>query len=392
MLFLSAKLPKATVAPLFDPVLTQLLEKQNDGNVRMRDGARRGLDLLAGAACVGPLVVAQHALRPIPAKQKTAWRPLQARIKLLADLVNSFGLNNSSGLNHDTLLALPKSSGAFAHSSGEVREAAKELVVNIQRVTGTAVLEPVLKELRAKQREEYMLAFEGKGGAAEAKADSKPESGAKGAKGGSQDPRTDKHLQHAPHSPGGKVHTSAAKVANSKDGFNPSHHGGGADQGEGGQQDFTSCMFCGVHNAGWSEADLDVHYWKDCPLLISCPSCAQIVEIAGLPEHQLDECDAKDAYVPCEVTGKYCFISRARFNVQFVTFCIISRSGHPSHGDGELEPQQQLQGGAAQLHVLPALPGLGGGLGRGLAAAPHRRLSAQRPHQRLVLRLCPTST
>jgi hypothetical protein len=79
------------------------------------------------------------------------------------------------------------------------------------------------------------------------------------------------------------------------------------------------------------ENDLDVHYWKDCPLLISCPSCAQIVEIgntyilihtniyilihtntyilihiyeiAGLPEHLLDECDSKDSYVPCEVTG-----------------------------------------------------------------------------------------
>jgi centrosomal protein CEP104 len=62
-------------------------------------------------------------------------------------------------------------------------------------------------------------------------------------------------------------------------------------------------MFCGVHNALWTENDLDVHYWKDCPLLISCPSCAQIVEIAGLPEHQLDECDAKASYVPCDITG-----------------------------------------------------------------------------------------
>lgn len=68
-------------------------------------------------------------------------------------------------------------------------------------------------------------------------------------------------------------------------------------------QDFTSCMFCGFANKKWTENDLDVHYWKDCALLISCPSCAQIVEIAGLPEHLLDECDAKDSYVPCNVTG-----------------------------------------------------------------------------------------
>ena len=62
-------------------------------------------------------------------------------------------------------------------------------------------------------------------------------------------------------------------------------------------------MFCGARNPTWIENDLDVHYWKDCPLLISCPSCAQIVEIAGLPEHCLDECDARGSYVACDVTG-----------------------------------------------------------------------------------------
>ncbi|RYG94228.1 hypothetical protein EON65_57835 [archaeon] len=80
------------------------------------------------------------------------------------------------------------------------------------------------------------------------------------------------------------------------------HHEEGTDGGQ--ATDFTSCMFCGEHNKAWTENDLDLHYWKDCPLLISCPSCAQIVEIAGLPEHLLDECDEKKNYVPCDVTGK----------------------------------------------------------------------------------------
>mmetsp|Transcript_15235 Transcript_15235/g.22435 ORF Transcript_15235/g.22435 Transcript_15235/m.22435 type:complete len:120 (-) Transcript_15235:775-1134(-) len=101
-------------------------------------------------------------------------------------------------------------------------------------------------------------------------------------------------------------------------------------------QDFTSCMFCGFHDPQWTENDLDVHYWKDCPLLISCPSCAQIVEIAGLPEHLLDECDAKDSYV--------------------------SRSGDSFGGICRLAAGSQVLSSSAQLHVLSTVSVLGGGL------------------------------
>ena len=94
-------------------------------------------------------------------------------------------------------------------------------------------------------------------------------------------------------------------------------------QGQGdAPQDFTSCMFCGFANKNWTENDLDVHYWKDCPLLISCPSCAQIVEIAGLPEHLLDECDAKDQYVPCNVTGSF---KNSSLNCYHMYFRLLSK-------------------------------------------------------------------
>lgn len=33
------------------------------------------------------------------------------------------------------------------------------------------------------------------------------------------------------------------------------------------------------------------------------------VEIIGLPEHLLDECDAKDSYIPCDTTGNYIITS-----------------------------------------------------------------------------------
>jgi len=147
--------------------------------------------------------------------------------------------------------------------------------------------------------------------------------------GGNGDHRTAKQLQHPPHNPGGKVPTTAAKVdhnhqATTQDQLPPLEYlylyvlmhqmnsqQEDLDGQEGGDppQDFTTCMFCGYHDPQWTENDLDVHYWKDCPLLISCPSCAQIVEIAGLPEHLLDECDVKDSYVSCNVTGNALLLS-----------------------------------------------------------------------------------
>merc|ERR1719453_2217390 len=74
-------------------------------------------------------------------------------------------------------------------------------------------------------------------------------------------------------------------------------------KGTGNENDFTTCMFCQKNNPTWTEKELDDHYFKECPLLILCPSCQQVVEIAGLPEHCLSECDGKSKYISCEVTG-----------------------------------------------------------------------------------------
>ena len=47
-----------------------------------------------------------------------------------------------------------------------------------------------------------------------------------------------------------------------------------------------TCMFCGAGNLANDDA-LDLHYWQECPLLSSCPSCGQVVEISAFPDHLL---------------------------------------------------------------------------------------------------------
>ncbi|EOD37519.1 hypothetical protein EMIHUDRAFT_454873 [Emiliania huxleyi CCMP1516] len=57
------------------------------------------------------------------------------------------------------------------------------------------------------------------------------------------------------------------------------------------------CQFCLRRDAAWvSEEALDLHFWKECPLLTSCEQCGQVVEAAGLNEHLLSECDCSKPF------------------------------------------------------------------------------------------------
>ncbi|VDP86896.1 unnamed protein product [Echinostoma caproni] len=62
-----------------------------------------------------------------------------------------------------------------------------------------------------------------------------------------------------------------------------------------------TCIFCGERNELFTEEGLDLHYWKDCPMLHRCANCKQVVEIAGMVEHLLHECEAAPPghYVRC---------------------------------------------------------------------------------------------
>jgi len=305
-----AKLPRSTVAPMMDPVVSILIEKLADGNARIREGARKGLEVLAGSSNVGPPVVGAHALRALPSKQASAWRPISSRLQLLTDLVSAYGVGGGTGLSTESVMNYAKNTGAFAHSNAEVRDSAKELTVAVQAVVGTEALEGYLKALRPKQLEEYMAAFEGKdapgaapgggGGAGHAAAQPKQ----RHAEHHTPDHKADHKADHKPS--GGKHAQSKGSAASPKTPKDP--HGKGDKAGAGGANpdapaDFTTCMFCGATDKKWNEDALDLHYWKDCALLAPCPACAQVVEIAGLPEHLLDECDQKASYAPCEVTG-----------------------------------------------------------------------------------------
>ena len=288
-----AKMGRSVLAPLLDPITADLVEKLSDVNARIREGARRGCDILAASANIGPAVVGAHALRTLASKQKTQWKPIVSRLQLLTDLINQYGLGNTSGIMMENVMNFSKSNGCFTHSNGEVRAAAQDLSVAVQKIVGTEAISSYLKLLRPKQLEEYEIAF-GESPSArlnreEAPAKAEKKTGASGAKAGSKDA-----------APVGSPRGAKEKDAKaSKHSHSPHKKGASAEE----MQDFTTCMFCGVQNKKWDEDALDMHYWKECALLAPCPACAQVVEIAGMADHLLEECEHKAKYVSCDVTG-----------------------------------------------------------------------------------------
>jgi centrosomal protein CEP104 len=50
------------------------------------------------------------------------------------------------------------------------------------------------------------------------------------------------------------------------------------------------CGFCGQLDPSFNDVSLDIHYWRDCPMLIQCWECEQIMDISSLDQHFLEEC------------------------------------------------------------------------------------------------------
>ena len=53
------------------------------------------------------------------------------------------------------------------------------------------------------------------------------------------------------------------------------------------------CGFCGLLNKNFLKEELyDMHLWKECPVLVSCRHCTQVVNISSYTDHLLSQCQA----------------------------------------------------------------------------------------------------
>ncbi|XP_053696322.1 centrosomal protein of 104 kDa [Sabethes cyaneus] len=101
-----------------------------------------------------------------------------------------------------------------------------------------------------------------------------------------------------------KLSQPRTMIYDSTVGFLESENGAGSrkssnsDSFEGSDNEIR-CPFCDWICHG-DPTQLDKHYWKSCPVLTKCPQCSQILEVAAVTAHLINECEAKTSYVTCE--------------------------------------------------------------------------------------------
>ncbi|KAL1513775.1 hypothetical protein ABEB36_003140 [Hypothenemus hampei] len=62
-----------------------------------------------------------------------------------------------------------------------------------------------------------------------------------------------------------------------------------------------SCIFCNQSEKAilLSSNSMNSHYWRQCPMLVRCKFCSQVVEVATLTEHLLMECEKNESFMQC---------------------------------------------------------------------------------------------
>lgn len=272
---------------------------------------------LSSPEYLGPHHVTHNFLLRKPSKKQAGnLRGLQSRLETLSILVDTRKLvAQGGGTSADVLVGYCQDNRTFEHANGDIRRCTLELMTACYKATGPALEAMLQPLLRPKQMDEYRAAFAAAtGGRAPApQQNQQPQQAAPGKAGHGKQQAAAKAGAGAAGSspPSGKQQQQGKKGGKAGGGTSapapmppvPESDHDHDQEHDGGEVGDGVCQFCGGCGPGATEQQLDLHYWQDCPMLMSCPRCQQVIEIATLQEHMLDECEHKGDYEPCPTCG-----------------------------------------------------------------------------------------
>ena len=307
----SSALAKQDVLENVEGIIPAIVEKLGDNGARVRESSYNLLIKLAQSDCIGPATIAGFLMKQGRPGKTMLWRPLLARLKLTKELIEVFGLAKLN-VTMDRLMALITSNNGHQHPNGKVRDASKDLTIELYKSDAGFVL-PFLKDFRKKQTEEYYAAFsqvDKELGRPSTYIDQFTSAEPAPRKEKRPSPRSEKKAKPSSArregSPRGdgevniniNVNTSPQSAVSQRDAVE--------DDGQA-VDDYGppfTCHFCGRHDESFTDEKLDLHYWRECPMLTSCSRCQQIIEVATLNDHLLHECAQKANHQQCGRCGE----------------------------------------------------------------------------------------
>lgn len=286
-----SSLRRPEVQSALDPLMPLLVDRLGDANARVDSHARDALLDFTRCERVGVPFTAQHLLRP-PKKKTVPPRVYSSRLNILTGLVFEVGVQPDSreGLPLEPTAQLAMD--WYGNASSDVRENAVRLVAACYSHVGLGRIEKFLANLRPTQREIFDAEFEkvSNGGGVDPYS-----SGGHGGAGrvASMDDQTMGGLpspQVPPPRRGQAAPQAHAKVEEPL----PRSARSGADAYEYSEDDIddTVCQFCGHQDPTFTPERVDVHYWRECPMLTQCKHCQQVIEISSLRAHLCEECES----------------------------------------------------------------------------------------------------
>ncbi|OCT72773.1 centrosomal protein of 104 kDa isoform X2 [Xenopus laevis] len=305
------KLGKGETTHCVEKCLPDLLVRTGDSTARHRLISSNFIQEMALFKEVKPLqIIPAHLVQPL--KPTMPSRLAQSQVDLLENLLKELGVE-SSGFTVDNVMKFAV--GALDYTISEVRDKAVQIILYLYKQHPSQVLEYMPSEdSTARKNILYKTLFDGF-----AKIDGRPtesELKAQKKKMAEEAERQKKEEIRAlqeqlaalkdiqaevqtgkakdTHANKSKTDDRSRKVALSPNADTSDGHSAVANYLD------NLCIFCGERDKSFTDEGLDLHYWKNCPMLKRCEHCKQVVEIASLTDHLLTECDQKDSFGKCQ--------------------------------------------------------------------------------------------
>jgi len=265
-------------------IIRTMTDKLSEGNVRVREAVDNAFMAIARSESIGPNMCVNYLTKPPQSKSKAAnsVKALTARLSVLNKFVDEFQINNSDVPFTPVVEYAVKQ---FQNANGEVRNGAFDLMIAICRCVGDAKIRPYLTSLRPAQQQMLDDGFRE----------------AQGGRGGGAPKHDSKSEQKTIISTNINPHGAKNKKAGGGAG------GAGAGAGAASKKKSSlpldqvpTCQYCGRMDPAFENNDnLDIHLWRECPMLTFCQSCNLVIEVSELNDHYLKECEFKKEYKPC---------------------------------------------------------------------------------------------
>ncbi|KAM3137982.1 hypothetical protein pb186bvf_009877 [Paramecium bursaria] len=257
-----------------DQVILGVMEKLGDNNPRLKEQADQALMMLADHPSIGPLIVQQHLVKGFTNKPKieTSVKHMVGRLQMLQALVKKFEINNAQ-MPYQSIVDFGVK--MVEDKNEPVRTQAILLLVEIYRFVGQRLKQSLGKVRPAQMQtlEEFFNDIDGGGNVV-------------------QEPFEQPQIVETNiNAQGGNKATKKPPPAKQQQ----------EEQFKQQQsQNTAKCDYCDKVDPQFRDQDqLDRHLWGECPMLVNCSQCTQVVEISDYSQHLLEECKMKRKFKSC---------------------------------------------------------------------------------------------